>query len=70
MRSKKHNPEIELPPPFIIMNQNCQVWIGLRDGGRRAAFSNSIDDAKSLHYDTQFNVVQKMVYENLEKIYI
>jgi hypothetical protein len=70
MRSKKRKPEIELPPPFIIMNQNCHVWTGLRDGGRRAVFSNNIDDAKSLHYDIQFNKVQGMVYENLEKIYL
>jgi hypothetical protein len=52
------------------MNQNCHVWTGLRDGGRRAVFSNNIDDAKSLHYDIQFNKVQGMVYENLEKIYL
>ena len=70
MRSKKNNFGIELPPPFIIMNYQCQVWVGLRDGGRQAVFSNNLDNAKQLHYDTQFNVVQGLVYENLEKIYL
>ena len=70
MRSKKRNSEIELPPPFIIMNQNCKVWTGLRDGGRRAVFSNNIEDAKELHYDIQFNRVQSIAYEKLEKIYL
>lgn len=70
MRSKKRDYGIELPPPFIIMNQSCKVWAGLRDGGRRAIFSNNIEDAKELHYDTQFKVVQNITYETLEKIYL
>jgi hypothetical protein len=70
MKSKKRDYGVELPPPFIIMNQQCQVWTGLRDGGRRAIFSNNLDEAKSLHYDVQFNKVQGVVYENLEKIYL
>lgn len=70
MRSKKRDYGVELPPPFIIMNQSCKVWIGLRDGGRRAAFSNNLEDAKELHYDAQFNKVQSISYETLEKIYL
>jgi hypothetical protein len=70
MKSKKRDYGVELPSPFIIMNQKCQVWTGLREGGRRAVFSNNLDEAKSLHYDTQFNKVQGVVYENLEKIYL
>ena len=70
MRSKKRDYGVELPPPFIIMNQSCKVWVGLRDGGRRAAFSENIEDAKELHYDTQFKVVQNITYETLEKIYL
>jgi hypothetical protein len=52
------------------MNQSCKVWTGLRDGGRRAAFSDNMEDAKELHYDTQFKVVQNITYETLEKIYL
>jgi hypothetical protein len=70
MRSKKRDYGVELPPPFIIMNQSCKVWTGLRDGGRRAIFSDNIEDAKELHYDTQFKVVQNITYETLEKIYL
>jgi hypothetical protein len=62
MRSKKRDYGVELPPPFIIMNQQCQVWTGLRDGGRRAVFSNNLDEAKSLHYDIQFNTYRYTSY--------
>ena len=64
---KKH---IDLPDPFIIMNHQCQVWIGLIDGGRKAVFSDNLELAKELHFEPQFKAVQGLVYENLEKIYL
>ena len=70
MKSKKRDYGVELPPPFILLNQSCKVWVGLRDGGRRAIFSNNMEDAKELHYDAQFNKIQSIAYETLEKIYL
>ena len=70
MKSKKRDYGVELPPPFIVVNQSCKVWVGLRDGGRRAIFSNNMEDAKELHYDAQFNIIQSIAYETLEKIYL
>jgi hypothetical protein len=52
------------------MNHQCQVWIGLIDGGRKAVFSDNLELAKELHFEPQFKAVQGLVYENLEKIYL
>jgi hypothetical protein len=69
-KSSNKKPHIELPDPFIIMNHKCHVWIGLAEGGRKAVFSDRLELAKELHYDSQFKVVQGLVYENLEKMYL
>jgi hypothetical protein len=72
MKRKKSSNKyrIDLPDPFIIVNHKCQVWVGLTDGGRKAVFSDNVELAKELHFEPQFKVVQGLVYENLEKIYI
>lgn len=56
--------------PFIVMNEHLQVWTGLRDGGRSLAFSNNLDDAKSLNFETQFKCLKRIYPYKLEQIYI
>jgi len=56
--------------PFIVYNEYLQVWVGLKDGGRVAVFSNEYDDAKPLHYDQQFRTLQRIAGSALEKEYI
>ena len=70
MKSKKRDYGVELPPPFIIMNQSCKVWTGLRDGGRRAVFSNNIEDAKETIEEDKVYRALSIAYETLEKIYL
>jgi len=55
---------------YIVYNEHLQVWVGLRDGGRVAVFSDEYDDAKSLHYDQQFRTLQRIAGSTLEKEYI
>ena len=56
--------------PYIVYNEYLQVWVGLKDGGRVAVFSNEYDDAKLLHYDQQFRTLQRIAGSALEKEYI
>lgn len=56
--------------PFIVMNEHLQVWTGLKDGGRTLSFSNNIDDAKSLDFDSQFRTLNGLTLDKLEQIYI
>ena len=56
--------------PYIVFNEYLQVWVGLRDGGRTAVFSDEYDDAKPLHYEQQFRTLQRVAGSALEKEYI
>jgi hypothetical protein len=56
--------------PYIVYNEYLQVWVGLRDGGRTAIFSDEYDEAKPLHYEQQFKTLQRIAGEALEKEYI
>jgi hypothetical protein len=56
--------------PYIVYNEYLQVWVGLRDGGRTAIFSDEYDEAKPLYYEQQFKALQRIAGEALEKEYI
>jgi len=56
--------------PYIVYNEYLQVWVGLRDGGRTAIFSDEYDEAKPLHYEQQFRTLQRIAGSALEKEYI
>ncbi len=56
--------------PFIVYNEYLQVWVGLRDGGRTAVFSDEYSDAKPLYYEQQFKALQHIVGDSIEKEYI
>ena len=56
--------------PYIVYNEYLQVWVGLRDGGRTAIFSDEYDEAKPLHYEQQFKTLQRIAGDVLEKEYI
>jgi len=56
--------------PYIVYNEYLQVWVGLKDGGRIALFSDEYDDAKPLHYDQQFRTLQRIAGCKLEREYI
>jgi len=56
--------------PYIVYNEHLQVWVGLKDGGRVALFSDEYDDAKSLHYDQQFKTLQRIAGSKLEREFI
>jgi hypothetical protein len=71
-RKKKVHP-VTLDPdykPFIVMNEYLQVWTGLKDGGLTLVFSDNIDDAKPLDFDTQFITLNRLTLDKLEQIYI
>ena len=71
-KKKKTHP-ITLDPdykPYIVMNEYLQVWTGLRDGGRSLAFSNNLDDAKPLDFETQFKHLKRIYPYKLEQIYL
>lgn len=55
---------------FIVMNECLQVWVGLRYGGRILEFSNNLEDAKPLHFDSQFKTLKRLTTYKLEKIYV
>lgn len=63
-------PEDPGKKPFIVYNEYLQVWVGLRDGGRTAVFSDEYNDAKPLYYEQQFKALQHIVGNSIEKEYI
>jgi len=73
-KKKKERPDfIKSDPdykPFIVMNDQLQVWVGLTNGGRELIFSDDFDDAKSLNFDTQFTTLNRLTLDKLEQIYI
>lgn len=56
--------------PYIVYNEQLQVWVGLKNGGREALFSDNFDDAKPLHYEEQFSTLRWIANCKLEKEYI
>lgn len=56
--------------PYIVYNEYLQVWVGLKDGGRTAVFSDDYDDAKPLHYDQQFKTLQRIAGSKIEREFI
>jgi hypothetical protein len=69
--SKKKTPVIDPDiKPYIVYNEHLQVWVGLKDGGREAVFSDNFDDAKPLHYEEQFRTLRWIANCKLEKEYI
>jgi len=56
--------------PYIVYNEYLQVWVGLKDGGRIALFSDEYDDAKQLYYDQQVRTLQRIAGCKLEREYI
>ena len=66
-RKPKKSREPKLPE-FIILNENCQVFCGLRGG--YPDFSDELEDAKPLTNDSQFRIVQHGTSFKLEKEYI
>ena len=64
------NPEDPDKKPFIVYNEYLQVWVGLRDGGRTAMFSDEYDEAKPLYYEQQFKALQRIAGGAIEKEYI
>ena len=56
--------------PFIVMNDQLQVWVGLKKGGRELVFSDDLDDAKPLNFDVQFKTLNRLTLDKLEQIYI
>jgi hypothetical protein len=63
----KDDPEYN---PFIVMNENLEVWTGLLSGGRELSFSADMKDAKPLNFDSQFRTLRRLTTLKLEQIYI
>tara|TARA_R110001592_G_C12902279_1_gene726745 strand:- start:95 stop:304 length:210 start_codon:yes stop_codon:yes gene_type:complete len=53
---------------FIVLNEYCQVFCGLKHG--LPAFSDNIDDAKSLSNQHQVEMIQRGTLFKLEKSYL
>ena len=53
---------------FIVLNEYCQVFCGLKHG--LPAFSDNIDDAKPLENQRQVEMIQRGTYYKLEKSYL
>ena len=53
---------------FIVLNEYCQVFCGLKQG--LPAFSDNIDDAKSLENQRQLEMIQRGTLYKLEKSFL
>ena len=62
---KKREPK---PQEFILLNEYCQVFCGLKGG--YPAFSDNLDEAKPLSNNEQVRMVQQGTNFKLEKEYI
>lgn len=56
------------PQEFILLNEYCQVFCGLKGG--YPAFSDNLDEAKPLSNNEQVRMVQQGTNFKLEKEYI
>ena len=66
-RKPKKSREPKLPE-FIVLNEYCQVFCGLRGG--YPTFSDDLDEAKPLVRDSQVRTIQQGTSFKLEKEYI
>lgn len=62
---KKREPK---PQEFILLNEYCQVFCGLKGG--YPAFSDNLDEAKPLSNNEQIRMIQQGTNFKLEKEYI
>jgi hypothetical protein len=62
---KKREPKV---PEFILLNEYCQVYCGLQGG--YPAFSDNLDDARTLENDEQVRMIRQGTSFKLEKEYI
>jgi len=71
-KKKRKDPITDHPDykPYIVMNDCLQVWVSLADGGRKLIFSDNMDDAKTLHFDSQFKTLKRLSLTKLEQIYL
>ena len=53
---------------FIVLNEYCQVFCGLKYG--LPAFSDNIDDAKPLSNQRQVEMIQRGTLHKLEKSFL
>jgi hypothetical protein len=56
------------PPRFILLNEYCQVYCGLQRG--YPAFSDNIDEARTLENEEQVKMIKQGTSFILEKEYI
>jgi len=68
MKPKKRVFDIAKEPEFIVLNDQCQVFIGFKEG--EAIFSDDLDLAKPLYNDNQISTLRVYTYGKLEKEYI
>jgi hypothetical protein len=62
---KKREPKV---PEFILLNEYCQVYCGLQGG--YPAFSDNLDDARTLENDEQVRMIRQGTSFKLEKEFI
>ena len=53
---------------FIVLNEYCQVFCGLKYG--LPAFSDNVDDAKPLSNQHQVEMIQRGTLHKLEKSFL
>jgi hypothetical protein len=68
MKKKKRVFDIAKEPEFIVLNDQCQAFIGFKQG--EAIFSDDLDLAKPLYNDNQVATLRVYTYGKLEKEYI
>jgi hypothetical protein len=62
---KKREPKVS---EFILLNEYCQVYCGLQGG--YPAFSDNLDDARTLENDEQVRMIRQGTSFKLEKEFI
>ncbi len=55
-------------PPYIILNERAQVYIGLIGGYPN--FSDDLDEAKPLEGQAKFETLERVYHAKLEQIFI
>ena len=68
MKDKKYKFKTEKEPEFIVLNDQCQAFIGFKKG--EPVFSDDLDLAKPLYNDEQVVTLRVYTYGKLEKEYI
>ena len=63
---KKNNEELE--PEYIILNDECEVFSGLKGG--YPAFSKDINEAKPLRGQSKFDFMQRYHPYKIEQMFI